>query len=163
MSWQTPVTDRTKSDVDYAKANESNSEHNKGALNYTDLNRIEGNYKYAADILREGGYFVKHTPRNYTETIYDSTGTAQTRVCTEWDELNIPWKSEIDRIRQNHNSLAVYFLNDLKLPEIAFGNGLDYAEANLLETIDLIGKTRAENMRDTYIPCGTITCGGVLL
>ena len=40
-----PINDRTLTDVLYVKDNQNSSNHLKGALNYSDLNRIE-NKKY---------------------------------------------------------------------------------------------------------------------
>lgn len=344
MSWQTPITDRTVEDTVYARNNQSNVEHNKGAWNYNDLNRIEENYKYIIEKLNADSYHIPHTDRNYTETeasvekwiqssgtqyidtkvkpnqdtkiivdficlssnsdptifgawdgqirnafvflstsgrsgghgfygtqmasydknmtlrhtiiadknswtldgetilsfsnttfscnnsiylfaynnagtvgnlqssiriysckiydgnvlvrefapvkddngkacIYDKvtqtyfynvgigdflygenvSNTKQPTTYTDWHEKNIPYKSEIDRIRRNHNNMVSLFLHGLGLPEIPYNNYLDYEEANMLETIELRGKEMFENMQKSYIPCGTITSGGDLL
>ena len=45
MAWITPIFNRTVSDTVTARAAQANEENNKGALNYQDLNRIEGNHK----------------------------------------------------------------------------------------------------------------------
>ena len=87
----------------------------------------------------------------------------ETKEFTDWNENNIPYKSEIDRIRRNHNNLVSLFLHDLEFSEIPYGNYLDFEEANILEKIELRGKEMFENMQKSYIPCGAITSGGDLL
>ena len=66
--WLTPITDRTEADTVEAFNNQMIEEHLKGALNYSDLNRIENNYKYLIENLQKNGYYINHKYRNYTET-----------------------------------------------------------------------------------------------
>ena len=58
--WTEPIYDRTQEDVDYAKNRIAYFKANggitdginlKGCLNYTDVNRIEDNTDYLADLL----------------------------------------------------------------------------------------------------------------
>ena len=60
MNWETPITDRTVEQTVEARNNQSNAEHNKGAWNYPDLNRIENNYKYIIDQLLTDSYHIPH-------------------------------------------------------------------------------------------------------
>lgn len=88
MSWVTPIYDRTAADVTYAKANRSNESYNKGALNPGyDLNRIEGNCKYLADLLNGYGYSVSITTK------------------TDWTDDEFPFLADLTRIKQNVDSL----------------------------------------------------------
>lgn len=68
MAWITPVTDRTLNDVLDAKNNQTGMLGKKGAMDYTDLNRIEDNYKYLMELLNGAGYYNQFESRNVTET-----------------------------------------------------------------------------------------------
>ena len=50
--WLTPIVDRTEADTVEAFNNQMIEAHLKGALNYSDLNRIENNYKYLIENLK---------------------------------------------------------------------------------------------------------------
>jgi len=82
------------------------------------------------------------------------------RTYTDWQERNIPWLSEIDRIRANYNALVRLFLIGLGLPLSSESNYLAYQEVNDWERIALTGKEMFENMAQEYIPCGTMDSGG---
>lgn len=163
MSWQEPIIDRTVTDTETARKEQSNTVHNKGAWNYDDLNRIEGNFDYVIEQLKTDSYHIPHKDRKYTETVYSADSAAVQTTYTDWQEKNIPYKSEIDRIRRNHNNMVSLFLRDLGYTEIPYSNYVNYEEANKLEEIERRGKEMFENMKKAYIPCGTITCGGDLL
>ena len=154
--WQTPVTDRTNNDTLVARAGQSTIAENKGALNYQDLNRIEGNHKELMQWLESGGYYIPHAYRNYTETFDGAT-------YTDWQEVNIPWQSEINRIRSNYNYLVNQFLVNLDLPTFSDSTYLDWQEVNDWERIAEVGKTTIESMQQEYIICGTINSGGDIL
>lgn len=83
-------------------------------LNYTDLNRIEEWTEYIREYLASVGY----------NTI------VQTR---RWSHFDIPWQSEIDRIRNNINKLykAFHYLSEFK--EITFTNSLTFEQVNVME------------------------------
>lgn len=83
-----------------------------------------------------------------------------TKTFTDWQEANIPWKSEIDRIRENFNSLTNLFLRALNLPIFASSDYLMYSEVNDWERVALVGKTMFDNMEKEYVYSGTIDCGG---
>lgn len=153
MAWKTPVFDREYSDAIYARRNQGNAENNKGALNYQDLNRIEDNHRFLMDCLKSGGYHLPHIHRNYTEIF---TG----KTYTDWQEENIPWLSEISRIRANYNALVRLFLYGLDLPLSKSSNYLAYTEVNDWERIAGTGKTMYENMVQEYYLCGTVNSGG---
>lgn len=79
---------------------------------------------------------------------------------TDWQEYNLPWLSEINRIRANYNALVRLFLVGLGFSEQKESNYLDYIEVNNLENIALIGKMMFENMEKEYRYCGTEESGG---
>lgn len=156
--WREPITDRTLTDVKNADA--GSLEYQKGALNADDLNRIEDNYKYLMAKLRSDAIFIPHRLRNYEETTVNADGTETKTTYTDWQESNLPWLSEINRIRANYNALVRLFLIGLGLPVSVESNYLDYQEVNDWERIAMIGKTMFENMEKEYRYCGIEVCGG---
>lgn len=155
--WIEPITDRTAADV---KGLDSGSpEYQKGALNADDLNRIEGNYRYILEHLETDAIFIPHAYRNRQETTINPDGTATKTTYTDWREHNLPWLSEINRIRANYNALVRLFLVGLGLPVLAESNYLDWQEVNDWERIAAVGKTIFENMEQEYRRCGAYTCG----
>lgn len=153
MVWITPIFNRTVTDTVTARAAQANEENNKGALNYQDLNRIEGNHKELMQWLEKEGYYIPRTYRNYKESFNGTT-------YTDWQEVNIPWLSEINRIRANYNALVRLFLVGLGLPVFPESLYLDWQEVNDWERVAAVGKEMTENMKQEYIPCGTINSGG---
>lgn len=153
MAWITPIFDRIVEDTVSARINQGNAENNKGALNYQDLNRIEGNHKELMQWLEKEGYYIPRTYRNYKESFNGTT-------YTDWQEVNIPWLSEINRIRANYTALVRLFLVGLGLPVFGESNYLDWQEVNDWERVAAVGKEMTENMKQEYIPCGTINSGG---
>ena len=83
-----------------------------------------------------------------------------TTTYTDWQEHNLPWLSEINRIRANYNALVRLFLVGLGLPVLVESNYLDYAEVNDWERIALVGKMMFENMEREYRYCGMEENGG---
>lgn len=81
-------------------------------------------------------------------------------VYTDWQEHNLPWLSEINRIRANHNALVRLFLVELGLPLYDENNYLLYSEVNDWERIALKGKEMFENMEKEYRYCGMEESGG---
>lgn len=152
MAWITPIFDRIDEDTVSARINQENAENNKGALNYQDLNRIEGNHKELMKWLKSSGYYLPRSYRDYKEF----NGTTY----TDWQEVNIPWLSEINRIRANYTALVQLFLVGLGLPVFGESNYLDWQEVNDWERVAAVGKEMTENMKQEYIPCGTINSGG---
>lgn len=67
--WQTPIYDRTQSDID--------NKTSKGYLNIVDLNRIEGNIEYIANLMG-----VEVTTK-------------------KWEVTSIPYSTDFDRIMNN--------------------------------------------------------------
>lgn len=117
--WQEPIYDRTRADVDTIKLDPTN-ENNKGAYNYTDLNRIENNCKYVMNLLNNSG--LLSTKLNLV-------------IKTNWNVQDVPRIESINRIRNN----IVALQNDMNFgdeyEEIEFSNSMDYIKANILEKI----------------------------
>ena len=155
MAWITPVFDRIVEDTESARINQGNAENNKGALNYQDLNRIEGNHKELMKWLIGGGYYLPRSYRDYKEF----NGTTY----TDWQEENIPWLSEINRIRANYTALVRLFLVGLGLPVFEESDYLDWQEVNDWERVADISKSMYEKMKAEYIFCGTTDSGGARL
>lgn len=95
------------------------------------------------------------------ETVYELIETQTTY--TDWQENNLPWMSEINRIRANYNALMRLFLVGMGFSEQAESNYLDYAEVNNWERVALTGKQMFENMEKEYLRCNTVICGGDIL
>ena len=157
-NWREPITDRTLQDV--KNVDVGSLEYQKGTLNADDLNRIEGNFAYLEEKLRGDAIFIPHVFRNYEETTLNADGTQTKTTYTDWREHNLPWLSEINRIRANYNALVRLFLVGLGLPVLAESNYLDYVEVNDWEHIAEVGKEMFENMEKEYRFCGVEVSGG---
>lgn len=88
----------------------------KGAWNASDLNRIESWTAYLYDILLQNGYVAEITPKQ-----------------SDWTEADIPYRSEIDRIRANVDALQTGFASLPDWREIVYNNTMNYGQANALE------------------------------
>ena len=146
MSWITPITDRTVEDTRFARNNQGNEQNNKGSLNYDDLNRIENNYKFLIVELRKNAVSISRVYR--TE---------------DWNEQSIPYVSDINRIRDNFNSLVMQFPFGIELPTFEPSNRLFYNEVNDWEKIELEIRNALLRTQLSYRYCGTLDCGGDVL
>lgn len=156
--WIEPVFDRTPEDVINARNAQENTADNKGALNYEDLNRIENNYKYLDEMLHEDAIYIPRKYRNFTERWVEGTEQKQ-ETYTEWQERNIPYKSEIDRIRKNYNNLVQIYLKNMGLPILEYTAYVLFDEVNDWERIAYEAKKAFARMKETYKWCGTQTSG----
>lgn len=126
MSWQTPIFDRTEQDVlkvvtydnigykyltDEQKAEWDNGL--KGALNYTDVNRIEGNIAYLFDIF----------------------GVSNITVKTDWTHTDIVTLSDFQRILDNIDRLRSLFKVFETTPVTPIVPINTYQKVNDIETI----------------------------
>lgn len=133
-----PITDRTKADV--------SNKTSKGYINYTDLNRIESNCAYLADQLRGYGYSVS------------------IQVKTDWTMQDFPYLSEINRIRDNVNTLIDAYYKLQGSPDIRYVDTLNWQDVNSLEqnikNLDIL----LQRMIAGFRYCGTFYSGqGVIL
>lgn len=118
--WIQPIYDRTEADVDAAKAYNNAFTGNadvalKGALNASDLNRIESNCKYLAELLRTHGY------------------TVEISVKTDWTMYDFPTSAEFTRLRNNITKLMEVYHQAVDMPDLRSDNWTDYIEINAME------------------------------
>lgn len=145
MAWISPIYDRTQADVDLIRLDPTN-ENNKGAYNYTDLNRIENNCEYVMNLLNNSGLF-------YIPVTIE--------VKMDWNVRDIPHIKEINRIRQN----IITLMNGMRLgdgyKEIEFSNTMDYIKANILEKDLEMIKDIIESCQRELRKCNTFYCGAM--
>lgn len=118
--WIAPVFDRTEEDVSLAKAyNKSPSGSSvaeyKGALNASDLNRIEGNCAYLSELLHSCGY------------------TSHVTVKADWSMTDFPTLTEFTRIRDNITELLNAYAQAQDMPDMRADDRTDYVEINNME------------------------------
>ena len=120
VSYIKPITDRTYADVEYARTHQNDlvNKH-KGAWNYTDLNRICNNLKYASEYMYEQGFLKE--PYSIT-------------VKTDWTEKDIISSETLNSMIVNPmNNLKTYSRPDLNWYPITSVVNVDYTTANWLE------------------------------
>lgn len=133
------VYDRTTSDVNYARQNQSSETSLKGAYNYTDLNRVEEWCRKLADDLNAVGYSISITTK------------------TDWTQDDFPTYSNMERIRQNILKIMRGYHYQTKIYNTV--NGFDYRYANnwekiLSEIYDMI-----RGMENWYVFSGVANSG----
>jgi len=142
MSWELPIYDRTIEDVEFAKNNQENLESFKGALNVSDLNRIENNTVYLYNILIEQGYTV---------SITEYSG---------WKMEDIFYPTDIDRIRQNVINLVDSYSKLESTPTIELGNYyLGIIDINDIENVLYDVNLLLESMIASFRHCGSAISG----
>jgi len=135
--WQTPVTDRTQDDVDYAKSNYTLDlpEQFKAAQNHTDWNRFSINLYYLAMILRNRGYQIslRGKPNRTSRDIPPHSEINQYRLdlqqvrramfaldgmtWREWDAKGLTW----EQIDARSLEAEEYFSNN-PIPELPYNH-----------------------------------------
>ncbi len=120
VSYITPITDRTQRDVEYARTHQADLKNkNKGAWNYTDMNRVCNNLKYAAEYMYEQAFL----PKPYTM-----------QIKLDWKETDIITYEELNTmIINNMNNLKTYARPDISWYPIKSIINMDYSIANWLE------------------------------
>nr|DAO52141.1 MAG TPA: hypothetical protein [Caudoviricetes sp.] len=124
-----------------------------GALNYTDLNRIEYNYMEVAKALSSWGY--------PTRPLWQ---VADCSMCSEaypWEMTSLPYKSIIDQIRDNAQLIKNNFL--IAYPKaVEYSNSPNYEDINTLEDIALQARETLYRIRDSAPTCNEemLICGG---
>lgn len=142
--WITPVHDRTQADVDYAKsqlASKINNVEYKGCFNPSDINRIEGNTRYLADILNKLYYKNNITTK------------------TNWDKNSTISLAHIDRIINNIDALWEKYQKPPEASDLP-ATMLRYTHINTIEKNLYLIKEMLDNMTSSFRECGTFTCGG---
>ena len=112
--------DRTEDDVEYARENQDDLENkNKGAWNYTDVNRICNNLKYAAEYMYDQGFLPEPYPL---------------QIKLDWTEADTMTIEQLNTmIVNNMNNLKSYSRIDLPWNNIALIANMDFNTANQLE------------------------------
>lgn len=118
---------------------------NKGAYNYTDLNRVENAVQTLANLLNANGYPVE----------------IQT-VKTNWAESTIPTLSDFTRYLDNVRRIRAAFYTLPTTPQVpASMRGLTYDKANAIEQILADVDTLLSNMIASYTYSGDVFGGEV--
>lgn len=138
--WIKPIYDRTKADVDLIKLDPTN-ENNKGAYNFTDLNRIENNCEYIMNLLNDSGFLIEKI---------------SLVIKKDWKVTDIPTIDDINRIR---NNILILKKDIVNIENIEFANTMNYTKANILEKDLEIIKNVIENSKAKIKKCNTFYCG----
>lgn len=164
------IYDRTIEDVAYAKANPNSKEKLKGALNYTDLNRIEIWTIYIQTLLKSVGISTEIKPvKSYQRLTYADLANKSYSAyfyLNYTSLLNLGgWKmtdsltlSQMNQIRTNIDNLknAFHINSDITVEYI---KNLDYKQLNILEKILKELKDNVENITKNIPYGGTFYCG----
>lgn len=120
VSYITPITNRTRADVEYARSHQNDLVNkNIGAWNYTDLNRICNNLKYASEYMYEQGFLSQ---------------PYSMQIKLNWTETDIITYEQLNTmIVANMNNLKTYSRPDIKWNYIASIANMNYNIANWLE------------------------------
>lgn len=137
VNYITPITDRTQIDVRYAQLHQNDLVNkNKGAWNYTDLNRICNNLKYAAEYMYDQGFLSQ---------------PYQMQIKLDWKETDIITYEQLNTmIVNNMNNLKTYSRPDLEWYYIASIANMNYSVANWLEKNIHALATQLPLPADTY-------------
>lgn len=125
------VFDRTQLDI--------LNDTEKGQYTHIDLNRIEAWCVYLAEILNSYSYPVKIETK------------------TNWLESDYHWSKDLERIRQNINTLKQAYFSFTQVPE-----NLEYMtwqKANDIEKILYEIDKILKHMKNNFVYCGVAGCG----
>ena len=148
--WTEPIYDRTQEDVDYAKkriayfkanGGVSDGVNLKGCLNYTDVNRIEDNTDYLADLLISLYYF---------NTI--------SRNSSSWVIKSILDTTNVSRIINNVAILQSAYYTPIGSPDLPT-TLTHYEQVNSVEKCLYLLKEMIDDMVSSFRECGTFYCG----
>ena len=148
--WTEPIYDRTQEDVDYAKrqiayfkANDGIPDvtYYKGCLNFGDVNRIEHNTEYLADLLISLYYF-NTISRNSSSWVINS------RLDT----------TNVSRIINNVAILQSAYYTPIGSPDLPT-TLTHYEQVNSVEKCLYLLKEMIDDMVSSFRECGTFYCG----
>lgn len=164
---KTLITDRVELDIIEAKENPSATDYKKGNYNFTDLNRIEEWCSYLQKKFNDNGYKLNLNLKlkyyTYNELKSFKYLSLKEMLFIElnrgnWGMTDIPTLSEINRIRDNIQTLKNNLMTRSTLT-IVKNNTMNYNQANILEQIlfelDELFTLYEKSLR--Y--CGTFYCG----
>lgn len=163
---KTLIIDRTQYDVDLIKLDPQNN-NTKGAYNFTDLNRLEEWCSYLQKKFNDNGYKLNLNLKlkyyTYNELKSFKYSSLKEMLFIElnrgnWGMTDIPTLSEINRIRDNIQTLKNNLMTRSTLT-IVKNSTMNYNQANILEQIlfelDELFTLYEKSLR--Y--CGTFYCG----
>ena len=164
---KTLITDRVELDIIEAKENPSATDYKKGNYNFTDLNRLEEWCSYLQKKFNDNGYKLNLNLKlkyyTYEELKKFKYSDLKKMLFIElkhgnWGMTDIPTLSEINRIRDNIQTLKDNLMTRSTLT-IVKNNTMNYNQANILEQIlfelDELFTLYEKSLR--Y--CGTFYCG----
>lgn len=164
---KTLITDRVELDIIEAKENPSSTDYKKGNYNFTDLNRLEEWCSYLQKKFNDNGYKLNLNLKlkyyTYEELKKFKYSDLKKMLFIElkhgnWGMTDIPTLSEINRIRDNIQTLKNNLMTRSTLT-IVKNNTMNYNQANILEQIlfelDELFTLYEKSLR--Y--CGTFYCG----
>lgn len=148
MAFITPVYDRTANDVAYVFTHQGSDAELKGALNVSDLNRIENNTEWLKQQLLIHGYH-----------------TDEMNIKTNWLNTDFIYLDDIDRIRQNVIELVDAYYDLIASPTIMLGEEpLIHTHINDVEKVIFDVNTILDRMISYFRISGTFVSGqGVIL
>lgn len=115
----------------------------KGAINIGDLNRIQNNIRFLRDWLA--------SDYGFSITIDDSNPT--------WNRQDLPFLSNINRIRDNVVALVDSTYKFPTTPTIDYNNPVNWDDANDIEKNLYDLYVILTNIPLSYVYCGTFSCG----
>lgn len=138
------ITDRTASDVEYAKAHKGDYEDLKGSYNASDLNRVESAVQELQEKLKEVG--IVH---NLT-------------VKTDWTLSDYPTESDMIRYLSNVALIRASYVLPGITPNVPDNmRYLTYDEANDIETILLTIEDAIEKVKASQFYSGELESGEI--
>ena len=149
MAFITPIINRTLADATYAMNNQGSALELKGALNISDLNRIEKNTYFLEDKLLSYGYGAIDI----------------TRKNEDWVKSDLLYIGDIDRIRQNVINLVDGYNAISGSPVIIVGDvTISYVDINSIEQFIYNTNLLLDRMIAYFRKSGTFKSGqGVIL
>ena len=140
--WITPVTDRTRADVDYARLNRNSPESLKGMRNYTDLQRIANNLRYLRDVLMGYGYTVPEL------TCRD-----------DWGVGDVPRRADIEKFKADVSAIRATGFIAEDTPQVPDLPYLHYQKLNDIERILLDAIEAIARLEADFLYCGECYAG----
>lgn len=142
MSWETPIYDRTASDVSYARLHPDAEADLKGAWNVSDYQRAKGNLKYLGEQLNAYGYAV--TLQGVPELTNSSLG----------------FRSYVQLLTGNMQAVLDTFTAMDSTPDVPEpADPWNYSRVNDLEQIMYDTKMLVDRMAAAFRHSGAAVCG----
>jgi hypothetical protein len=152
LTWIIPVVDRTLGDVQDALAQieawrtrVANGEtptvtELKGCLNATDLNRIESNTRYIAQLLQRHGYRINMTTK------------------VDWTDESLPNAADVNRIINNIKEIRDKYYEPPGMPSLP-QTMVSFSDINAIEQSLLLFREMLLGMEGAFRRSGTFRCG----